>query len=112
MIRASTDPGSPYYAIYQTPGNGVVVQSRDALGSNAVQETALTGAPPLYLRVSRSGTTFTAATSPDGVTWTLVPNSSVSLPNLGGLVLSGLAVTSHNPATLSTAVFNSVTPPG
>ena len=37
MIRASSDPGSPYYAVYVTAGNGIVVQSRDAVGDNAVQ---------------------------------------------------------------------------
>ena len=33
-IRASSDPGSPYYEVYVTPGNGPVVQSRDAAGDN------------------------------------------------------------------------------
>ena len=33
-IRASSDPGSPYYAVYVIPGNGLVVQSRDASGDN------------------------------------------------------------------------------
>ena len=35
MIRASSDPGAPYYAVFVTPGNGVVVQSRDAAGDNS-----------------------------------------------------------------------------
>jgi hypothetical protein len=62
----------------------------------------------VYVQVSRSGTTFTAATSPDGVNWTPLPNSATSLPNLTGSLLTGVAVTSHNPAQLSTVAFNSV----
>jgi len=63
-------------------------------------------------QISRTGTTFTALTSPDGVTWTPVPGSTVTLPSLTvavtAAVLEGLAVTSHNIGQLSTAVFNSV----
>jgi hypothetical protein len=109
MIRASSDPGAPYYAVYLTPGNGVIVQSRDAVGDNSVQEASIsTGTAPVYLQITRTGTTFTAATSSDGVNWTPIAGSTASLPNLSGAVLEGLAVTSHNTGELSTAVFNSV----
>jgi outer membrane protein assembly factor BamB len=108
MIRDSLDPGSPYYAVYVTPGNGIVVQSRDAAGDNSVQEAGIAGSTPVYLQVTRSGTTFSAATSTDGVNWTPIPGSTASLPNLSGAVLEGLAVTSHNTGQLSTAVFNSI----
>ena len=108
MIRASSDPGSPYYAVYLTPGNGIVVQSRDAAGDNSIQETSVSGSTPVYLQITRTGTTFNAALSPDGVTWTPIAGSGASLPNLAGSVLAGLAVTSHNTGALSTAVFNGV----
>jgi len=109
MIRASTDPGDAYYAVYVTPGNGVVVQSRDAEGDNSVQE-AITGAPqlPIYLQITRSGTTFTAATSADGINWTPIAGSTATLPSLAGADLEGLAVTSHNTGALSTVVFTAV----
>ncbi|MBV9380031.1 MAG: PQQ-binding-like beta-propeller repeat protein, partial [Streptosporangiaceae bacterium] len=109
MIRLSSDPGAPYYAVYVTPGNGIVVQSRDAAGDNSVQETSLAGTTPVYLQITRTGTTFAAATSTDGVNWTPVPGSAASLPNLTGPVLEGLAVTSHNIGQISTAVFGNVT---
>ena len=108
MIRLSSDPGAPYYAVYVTPANGVVVQSRDAAGDNSVQEASAAGSTPVYLQITRTGTTFTAATSPDGVNWTPIAGSTASLPNLTGAVLAGLAVTSHNTGQLSTAVFNTV----
>jgi outer membrane protein assembly factor BamB len=109
MIRASSDPGSPYYAVYVTAGNGIVVQSRDAVGDNAIQPASISsGTGLVYLQITRTGTTFSAATSTDGVTWTPIPGSSLILPNLSGAVLEGLAVTSHNTGQLSTAVFNAV----
>jgi hypothetical protein len=77
-------------------------------GNSAIQQQSIPGAPPVYLQVSRTGTTFTAATSSDGNTWTPIPGSSVTLANLGGAALAGLAVTSHDSGQLSTAVFDSV----
>jgi outer membrane protein assembly factor BamB len=107
MLRQSTDPGSPYYAVFVTPANGVAVQWRDTLG-NFTSQVTTPGAPAIYLQITRTGTTFSAATSSDGVTWTPVPNSVVNLPNLSGSLLSGLAVTSHDTGALSTVLANSV----
>jgi outer membrane protein assembly factor BamB/regulation of enolase protein 1 (concanavalin A-like superfamily) len=109
MIRGGTDPGAAYYAAYVTPGNGIEVQYRDTDGGIAAQQASPSGAPPVYLEVARSGTMFTAYTSPDGSTWTPVPDSTVSLPNLSGTILAGLAVTSHNTGTAGSATFTSVT---
>jgi hypothetical protein len=109
MIRATTAAGSAYYAVEVTKGNGIVVQERSATGGSAVQVTSLAGTPPVYLEVTRTGTTFTAATSPDGVTWTTIPGSSVTLPNLSGSVLAGAEVSSHTTGQLATVSFNAVT---
>jgi hypothetical protein len=108
MMRATTDPGSPYYAIFVTPSNGVVVQWRGAQGTNTAQ-LATTGASPVFVRVTRTGTTFSAATSPDDTTWTPVPGSSVALVGLSGPLLRGLAVTSHNAGQGSVVVYDSLT---
>ena len=45
MLRATTDPASPYYAVFATPANGVVVQWRTAQGGSTGQ-VATTGAAP------------------------------------------------------------------
>jgi hypothetical protein len=107
MVRLTSDPGSPYYGVFLTPGNGVVAQYRTAQGVTSSNATT-TGAAPVYLGVARNGTTFTAYTSPDGATWTAIPNSSVVLANLTGTLLAGLAVTSHNTSQLSTVTFDTV----
>ncbi len=107
MLRQTTDPGSMYYAVFVTPSNGIVVQVRKAQGGNTQQLAASTGTAPIYLWVSRSGTTYTTYTSSDGVTWTQVAGSTVTL-NMSGSVLAGLAVTSHNAGALSTVTFDTV----
>jgi hypothetical protein len=107
MMRASTDPGSPYYAVFVTPGNGVAVQWRQTQAGSTGQVTT-TGTVPVYLQITRTGTTFSAATSTDGVTWTPVPGSTKTMAGLSGAVLRGFAVTSHNTGQLSTVVMNSV----
>jgi hypothetical protein len=108
MLRMSTDPGSPYYAVYTTPGNGLTVQARVAQGGNGLQVVDVPGSAPVYLGVTRTGTTFTAFFSSDGVGWTPINGSSTAIPSLSGAVLAGMAVTSHNTTALSTAVFQSV----
>jgi hypothetical protein len=108
MMRATVNPGSPYYAAFLTPGNGVVVQWRSVLGGTSAQ-VATSGVAPVFLRVVRTGTSFSAATSTNGTTWTAIPGSTISLTNLSGTLLRGFAVTSHSNGTLSTGVFDTVT---
>jgi len=107
MLRASTDPGSPYYAVFVSPGSGIKVQERTAQGGTAVKLANPTGTVPVYLKVTRSAGTFTASTSPDGVTWTPIKGSTIAL-NLGPNLLEGMAVTSHKAGTLGTVTLDSV----
>src|SRR2546421_3794347 len=107
MLRQSSDPGSAYYAVLITPGNGIVVQYRTAQGNTTQQSVKVSGSVPAYLKVARSGSTYTAYTSSNGTTWTLLTGSSVML-NMSGSVLAGLAVTSHNSSVLGTVTFDTV----
>ena len=108
MLRASTDPAAPNYTVFVTPGTGIKVQVRSVQGGSTTKIANPAGTVPQYLMVTRSGNTFSTYTSPDGVTWTLIPGSTftVSLPTS---LLAGLAVTSHNTTTAGTVTMNSVT---
>ena len=108
MVRASTDPSAPYYAVFLTPGNGIVVQHRDGQGATSTGVQVSTLVAPVYLQITRTGTTFSAAVSTDGSTWTPLAGSTVSMPALGGALLAGLAVTSHNNSVLWNVVFDSL----
>ena len=75
MIRSSaTDPQAPYYGVFITPGNGLVVQWRTAEGaqSGQVLDSAVTSTPD-YLLASRYTDTatgdvyYSAYSSADGV---------------------------------------------
>ena len=76
-------------------------------GGASTKLTILAGTVPVYLKVTRVGNTFTAYTSADGVTWTLIPGSTKTFAVVGGM-LEGLAVTSHNTAADCTATFETV----
>lgn len=106
MFRQTSDPGSAYYAVELTPGNGVVVQYRTDQGVNAQMNAQISGSAPIYLKAISTGNNFTAATSTDGTTWNPVAGSSVTL-NMSGTILAGLAVASHS-SSLGTVIFNSV----
>jgi outer membrane protein assembly factor BamB/regulation of enolase protein 1 (concanavalin A-like superfamily) len=107
MLRASTDPGAPYYAILATPeGNGIVIQYRTTSGGSTSQLSGVTGKAPMWVKVVRTGTSYTAYTSTDGTNWTAYPSSTVSIPALSGSILGGMADTSHSQFTTSTTVFD------
>ena len=109
MIRASgSDQSSPYFAVLVTPGNGTVIQYRDTEGDSTSQITGVTTTAPIYLKVTRSGSTFTAYTSPDGVNWTAFPGGSVSLPAIPTSATAGLASTSHSQFGTNTTAFDDV----
>ncbi|MDT0346820.1 alginate lyase family protein [Streptomyces litchfieldiae] len=63
---------------------------------------------PVWLRLTRTGTTFTAAVSTDGTTWTDVAQDTV--PGFGDApCYAGLVVCSRDPGRLTTADFDEVT---
>ena len=66
MLRQRPMPGSPYYAAFVTPGNGITVQYRATQGGQAAQLAVIAGTVPAYLAVARSGSTFTPTPLPMG----------------------------------------------
>jgi hypothetical protein len=107
MFRTSMDPAAPNFAVVVSPGQGIKVQVRKTQGGSTGKLANPAGTTPAWLKITRSGNTFTAYTSADGVTWTLIPGSAINLSMPAGL-LAGLAVTSHNNGTLGTVVMNAV----
>lgn len=108
MFRGSTDSSAPDYAVLLTPGNGIVVQVRPALGASTARVASIPGTVPEYLMAARHGSQFTAYTSTDGVHWNPIPGSAVTVPGLPATVLMGLAVTSHNNGMPSAVTMDTV----
>lgn len=101
MIRASGDANSVHAFMGVTAANDLAFQRRTATGQGS-EGSRLSGAAPQWVRLTRLGNLVTASHSVDGVVWSQA--GSVSLP-LHYNALFGFAVTSHNSATLATAVF-------
>jgi hypothetical protein len=104
MIRNDLTASAIHAALVVTPGNGVAFETRTQAGQITTY-TGSTGVAPVWLRLVRSGSTITASTSGDGVSWTAVGTQTVAL---GSSVYVGLAVTSHADGTLCMATMDNV----
>ena len=105
MIRESVAANSAHAYMLVSQGSGAAFQWRPSTGAKAMGPTAAGIAAPRWVRITRSGNTFTGEQSPDGVVWTVVGTASIPMASN---VLIGLAVTSHNNTALCTATFDGV----
>jgi hypothetical protein len=106
MLRNDETPGSAFADVLITPGNGVSFQWRTSAGAAAASTTVAGIAAPIWVRLSRSGSSFSGYYSTDGATWTQIGTATTI--TMGTSVLAGLAVCAHANADLATATFNSV----
>jgi regulation of enolase protein 1 (concanavalin A-like superfamily) len=77
--------------------------------AGATSAAFTSGAAPYWVRLVRSGSTFTAYRSPDGITWKQSGSSTISMT---ATVYIGLAVCSKNTTTLNTSTFTNVSVTG
>ena len=104
MIRQDLTTDSPYAMMEVLPKKSSAFQWRPTAGA-FTSSVGTSGAAPIWLRLVRSGNTFSGYRSSDGVTWTLVSSQTVSLATD---IYVGLAVTAHNNTATCTAVFDQV----
>lgn len=101
MARETLDPGSPDVFIGASLTNGFRFKYRTTPGGTTTGLTAGTPAyPGVFVRLVRSGSTFTAYYSADGVNWTRYSAVSESLPST---LFVGMAVVADSATTLATA---------
>lgn len=106
MIRETLDAPSRNVALLLTPSLNVPLQYR-ADTSGDTESTAQTyTALPLWLRLARSGNTFTGYISANGQSWTSVGSVTVEM---GASALVGLALSSHDETTRAIATFEQLT---
>ncbi len=117
MIRQSLAAGSThaYMPITAnsdgTAGNGASFQRRlaaDGASSNSDSTTKV--APPYWVKIERKGNAFSGYISPDGQAWTQLGTAQTIA--MTDPVYIGLAVTSHDAATLRTFKFDNVSTTG
>jgi regulation of enolase protein 1 (concanavalin A-like superfamily) len=103
MIRESANAGARNVFVALTPTwHGIVAQARNNPDDVTTQTAGPTTNAPYWVRLARTGNTFTASTSPDGVTWTPFATYSVAMSTSAYF---GFAVTSHDNTQLNQAVF-------
>ena len=105
MMRSSTAAGSRYAFVFATP-SGVYFQTRTATGAAATTVGSAAVTAPVWLKLTRSGTTYIGWWSSDGATWTALGTQTTL--TMSATPKAGLAVTAHDDAKLSTGAFASV----
>ena len=105
MIRESLAPNSRYASMLLTPAMGTYFQRRNTTGGTPTITSGPAAAPPHWVKLVRSGSTFTGSISSDGVTWTPVDSGIVSMP---ANVFIGLAGSSHITSTINTSTADGV----
>jgi regulation of enolase protein 1 (concanavalin A-like superfamily) len=108
MIRETLSGASKHATMFVSSTKGLAFQRRVATGGVSTNTAGSLTPAPHWVRLTRSGNTFTALTSPDGVTWTLVGTDTISMATT---VYVGLALTSHRDGSIATATFTNVTTP-
>jgi hypothetical protein len=113
MMRASLASNSPAICLFddEYPGyNGTIrLATRTTTGAAMTLINGPVLGLPAWLKLVRSGNTFTGYSSLDGVTWTTVGTSTITMTDP---IYTGLAVTTVSTDTLGTVDFYdvSVTP--
>ena len=110
MIRQGTGTGSQhsFMPITGSGGGGASWQGRVSEGLDSVNADNAGDpvAAPYWVRIDRTGNTFTGSISPDGVTWTQIGDPREV--EMDDPVLIGLALTSHNANQATSAQFSNV----
>ncbi|MBU6408951.1 MAG: DUF1349 domain-containing protein [Verrucomicrobia bacterium] len=107
MIRETTAANAVEASVLLTPANGIAMEIRPTTGSSSINMTGWIAGivPPQWVKLVRSGSTFTGYYSADGSTWTQIASTNLTM---AASALAGLAVTSHDTASLNTATFDNV----
>ncbi len=103
MMRESLNANARHAFMMVTPGKGLAFQRRTTTGGKSTHTSGGTGTAPYYLKLTRTGNTFSARKSRDGVTWSLVGSQSISMAST---IYIGVAVSSHVDGVLADATFS------
>jgi hypothetical protein len=112
MIRNTLDANSVHATAVLANNNIVEFERRTEKGGTTATTDFGNQYHPYWVKVTRSGSTFTAQLSPDGVNWRSFEadanNASTATIEMGATVYIGIVVTSHQANTLAAATFSGV----
>ncbi len=105
MFRDGTSATAAYIDLVISAGNGLALQYRTT-ASGSPQNVQIAGkVVPLWVKLVRTGNSFTGFYSSNGATWTAI-GSAVTITMAAPT--AGLAITAHDNTKLATATFDSV----
>jgi regulation of enolase protein 1 (concanavalin A-like superfamily) len=108
MIRETLGTSSIHaYTGYEPyPGPSVYFWTRASTGANTTWQGGAVNGLPHWVKLVRSGSTFSGYASVDGINWAQLGSSrTISMPQN---VYIGLAVSANNNSALATATFDNV----
>jgi phosphatidylserine/phosphatidylglycerophosphate/cardiolipin synthase-like enzyme/regulation of enolase protein 1 (concanavalin A-like superfamily) len=108
MMRESLAAGSKQAAMFVSAAKGLAFQRRVATGGISTHTAGANRTAPYWVKLTRSGNIFSAYTSPDGTSWTLVGSDTIAMAST---IYVGLATTSHVDGTVATTTFTNVSTP-
>jgi regulation of enolase protein 1 (concanavalin A-like superfamily) len=107
MIRETLNANSTnaFMAYQPYPSPYTYFYWRPSTGASTFSTGSAISALPYWVMLVRSGSNFTGFTSPDGVNWTQVSSTTLTMATNAYI---GLAVSSDNTSALATATFDNV----
>ena len=105
MMRETLSAGSRHAFMLVSAAKGLAFQRRQSTNGSSVSTSGGSGAAPAWVKLARSGNTFTASRSADGVSWTTVGSDVISMAST---IYVGLSVSSHVSGNAATAQFDHV----
>lgn len=105
MFRESLAVGARNAFMFLTPTNGPKFQSRTSTNGGTTQTSGTVVTAPMWLRLVRSGTTFTGYQSSDGSSWSQVGTANIVM---NSSIYVGLVMSSHDETKLAKATFDNV----
>ncbi|MDB6018213.1 MAG: hypothetical protein JWR19_2702 [Pedosphaera sp.] len=105
MIRETLTANSREVSMFMAASQGASFQRRVSTGGVSTDTTTTGVFAPYWVKLVRSGNTFTGYRSSDGNTWVLVGSDTVAM---GSAAYVGLAVTAHNNTVINTSALDNV----
>lgn len=107
MLRDNTSSTAAHVILDVRPDGSLEFMTRSTSGAETTFLAGGSASYPVWLRLTRSGSTVTGEMSADGSTWTTVGTTTLSIAADAWM---GMAVTSHVRGVLATATFDNVQP--
>jgi alpha-galactosidase len=107
MFRESKAPNSAFVMLCITPGNGISLQWRETTGAYCSKKDFSTESLPVYIKLSKKGSTFIVYKSLNGKQWDVLGDITLHRPFIEPFLV-GMEVASHSSNMLNMSKFDQI----